>query len=614
MSEAQEIQMGEDEKWEEALKSLNDKAKERKWNRDTKINQRFYPNDKQVRYLNVMGCAPEDYIYGFDTRQGCSRLIDEYERKIRRFRKFHRNEDVTSGLAVVIAEKLSSKIVRKRNELPKKNEIQRIYTTKTNEGIAMQIDPNHAEVIFDYNPFKDAMELLEIALKGKLILKKFHVHVYVVELALRRKQIPVEAKLLEAQPEMLCQDRDGEGPANPGMEERMLRNPSKLTSTKTLQRKASKKSLFSYLSGDHQQELIVEMELHPVGSYGKSMMKTAQTPPFPTAEPTLVKMVSAWTFKGTKKSNRKRLKDTLTTIPPINDVEEGIALKNAQLRFKEENTKHLLELLYQMNHVRWKLRICKEKTNRNQKRQILPSSMKEDTSVVNEDCLKSRALATDGDETPHEETHREDSIAYTANVSVGQALSSMETQQITNIKQLQHMEISSAIKITGIDESASTLMFAGYTLNSYGLKRGIVHGGNRLRVDMTDFGGTETITVWMFHEVAKKRAQEFTRGKWLKLYGFEVIPTVPKYDRGTWGFTLKIMDTTIVEEFQHSPPLLRLSVPTISIAEFTNMHRGRDSIGSIEAVMIKVNSLAHNTAEITVADNGDSSDTLTVIE
>ncbi|EFJ21167.1 hypothetical protein SELMODRAFT_417575 [Selaginella moellendorffii] len=129
---------------------------------------------------------------------------------------------------------------------------------------------------------------------------------------------------------------------------------------------------------------------------------------------------------------------------------------------------------------------------------------------------------------------------------------------------------------------------------------------------MTDFGGTETITVWMFHEVAEKRAQEFTRGKWLKLYGFEVIPTVPKYDRGTWGFTLKIMDTTIVEEFQHSPPLLRLSVPTISIAEFTNMHRGRDSIGSIEAVMIKVNSLAHNTAEIRVADNGDSSDTLTI--
>ncbi|EFJ38802.1 hypothetical protein SELMODRAFT_403004 [Selaginella moellendorffii] len=182
MSEAQEIQMGEDEKWEEALKSLNDKAKERKWNRDTKINQRFYPNDKQ----------------------------------------FHRNEDVASGLAVVIAEKLSSKRVRKRNELPKKNEIQRIYTTKTNgitqytfttlhygfgvpiktccrmnrnmsekllerltdlhqkinprewhpirlEGIAMQIDPNHAEVIFDYNPFKDAMELLEIALKGKLM-------------------------------------------------------------------------------------------------------------------------------------------------------------------------------------------------------------------------------------------------------------------------------------------------------------------------------------------------------------------------------------------------------------------------------------------------------------
>ncbi|EFJ38801.1 hypothetical protein SELMODRAFT_403003 [Selaginella moellendorffii] len=266
--------------------------------------------------------------------------------------------------------------------------------------------------------------------------------------------------------------------------------------------------------------------------------------------------------KAPRESNRKRLKDTLTTIPPINDVEEGIALKNAQLRFKEENTKH----------VRWKLRICKEKTNRNQKRQILPSSMKEDTSVVNEDCLKSRALATDGDETPHEETHREDSIAYTANVSVGQALSSMETQQITNIKQLQHMEISAAIEITGIDESASTLMFAG---------------------------SRETCT-------------GFTRGKWLKLYGFEVIPTVPKYDRGTWGFTLKIMDTTIVEEFQHSPPLLRLSVPTISIAEFTNMHRGRDSIGSIEAVMIKVNSLAHNTAEITVADNGDSSDTLTV--
>ncbi|EFJ19296.1 hypothetical protein SELMODRAFT_419094 [Selaginella moellendorffii] len=378
MSEAQEIQMGEDEKWEEALKNLNDKAKERKWNRDTKINQRFYPNDKQVRYLNVMGCAPEDYIYGFDRRQGCSRLIDEYERKIRRFRKFHRNEDVASGLAVVIAEKLSSKRVRKRNELPKKNEIQRIYTTKTNgimqytfttlhygfgvpiktccrmnrnmsekllerltdlhqkinprewhpirlEGIAMQIDPNHAEVIFDYNPFKDAMELLEIALKGKLILKKFHVHVhvYVVELALRHKQIPAEAKLLEAQPETLCQDRVGEGPANPGMEERMLRNKS------------------------------------PCRNGTSSCRK-----------------LCAWTFKGTKKSNRKRLKDTLTTIPPINDVDEGIALKNAQLRFKEENTKHLLELLYQMNHVRWKLRICKEKTNLNQKRQILPSSMK----------------------------------------------------------------------------------------------------------------------------------------------------------------------------------------------------------------------------------------------
>ncbi|EFJ26981.1 hypothetical protein SELMODRAFT_412542 [Selaginella moellendorffii] len=180
-------------------------------------------------------------------------------------------------------------------------------------------------------------------------------------------------------------------------------------------------------------------------------------------------------------------------------------------------------------------------------------------------------------------------------------------------EQLKHMAIEEAIDIHMINESAGNLMFAGYTLNYYGLRKNTpTPRGSRLRIDMTDFTGNESITVWMYPEVAEKRSQQFARGKWLKIIGFEVVPAVPKYDRGTWRYTLKISHSTVIEEFFWGPPVLRLPVQTLSIANFIKLHRGRDAVGSIEAVMIKANYLSHNSAEIIVADNCGSDDTLMI--
>ncbi|EFJ08673.1 hypothetical protein SELMODRAFT_428757 [Selaginella moellendorffii] len=192
---------------------------------------------------------------------------------------------------------------------------------------------------------------------------------------------------------------------------------------------------------------------------------------------------------------------------------------------------------------------------------------------------------------------------------------SVSNKTMINLSQekLRHMGIDKAIEIRNIDESASMLLFAGYTLNSYGLRMNTGRvAGNRLRVDMTDFTGTETITVWMYSDVAEKISQQFARGKWIKLFGFEVVPIVPKYDRGTWRYSLKITTSTIIEEFNHEPPQLNLLVPTMSIAEFSKLHKGRESVGSVEAVMIKATQLLHNSAEITIADNADAEGSLSV--
>ncbi|EFJ04632.1 hypothetical protein SELMODRAFT_432233 [Selaginella moellendorffii] len=154
---------------------------------------------------------------------------------------------------------------------------------------------------------------------------------------------------------------------------------------------------------------------------------------------------------------------------------------------------------------------------------------------------------------------------------------SVSSKTMINLSQekLRHMGIDKAIEIRNIDESASMLLFAGYTLNSYGLRMNTGRvAGNRLRVDMTDFTGTETITVWMYSDVAEKISQQFARRKWIKLFGFEVVPIVPKYDRGTWRYSLKITTSTIIEEFNHEPPQLNLLVPTMSIAEFSKLHKG----------------------------------------
>ncbi|EFJ09651.1 hypothetical protein SELMODRAFT_427832 [Selaginella moellendorffii] len=165
---------------------------------------------------------------------------------------------------------------------------------------------------------------------------------------------------------------------------------------------------------------------------------------------------------------------------------------------------------------------------------------------------------------------------------------SVSNKTMINLSQekLRHMGIDKAIEIRNIDESASMLLFAGYTLNSYGLRMNTGRvAGNRLHVDMTDFTGTETITV---------------------------VPIVPKYDRGTWRYSLKITTSTIIEEFNHEPPQLNLLVPTMSIAEFSKLHKGRESVGSVEAVMIKATQLLHNSAEITISDNADAEGSLSV--
>ncbi|EFJ04827.1 hypothetical protein SELMODRAFT_432053 [Selaginella moellendorffii] len=180
-------------------------------------------------------------------------------------------------------------------------------------------------------------------------------------------------------------------------------------------------------------------------------------------------------------------------------------------------------------------------------------------------------------------------------------------------KKSRRMDLGEAISIREIDRSVAQLMFAGYTLNSYGLRRGRTQSHNvRLRIDMTDVYGNETITVWMFYNIAEKRKQEFSKNKWLKIYGFEVMNADPKYDRGTWNYTLKISESTIVEEFQHPAPRLCLLVHTIPISEYIDIHKGRDSVGSIDAVVIKINDATYSCGKLTVADGPNVCDALTI--
>ncbi|EFJ06499.1 hypothetical protein SELMODRAFT_430653 [Selaginella moellendorffii] len=72
-------------------------------------------------------------------------------------------------------------------------------------------------------------------------------------------------------------------------------------------------------------------------------------------------------------------------------------------------------------------------------------------------------------------------------------------------KKSRRMDLGEVISIREVDRSVAQLMFSGYTLNSYGLRRGRTQSHNvRLRIDMTDVYGNETITVWMFYNIAEK--------------------------------------------------------------------------------------------------------------
>ncbi|EFJ26980.1 hypothetical protein SELMODRAFT_412541 [Selaginella moellendorffii] len=206
--------------WKEALANIQRRKTERVYHREFVINGKFFPNDKQARLLDVLGCPPKEFIYGFDDIDGISRKIKEYKEKIKQFKKINKKKLVAPALTVLTAHRLSGKLYN--NRLPHKKEIQKIFDKKTNginpyvfsalhygfgvpfdvckefrgdmaqellntmndlhpkrgikqwkpirlEGIALQVDTTFAEDTFEYNPFKDAEDLLDICIKKNML-------------------------------------------------------------------------------------------------------------------------------------------------------------------------------------------------------------------------------------------------------------------------------------------------------------------------------------------------------------------------------------------------------------------------------------------------------------
>ncbi|EFJ05978.1 hypothetical protein SELMODRAFT_431100 [Selaginella moellendorffii] len=175
---------------------------------------------QQARLLDVLGCPPKEFIYGFDDIDGISRKIKEYKEKIKQFKKINKKKLVALALTVLTAHRLSGKLYN--NRLPHKKEIQKIFDKKTNginpyvfsalhygfgvpfdvckefkgdmaqellntmndlhpkrgikkwkpiclEGIALQVDTTFAKDMFKYNPFKDAEDLLDICIKKDML-------------------------------------------------------------------------------------------------------------------------------------------------------------------------------------------------------------------------------------------------------------------------------------------------------------------------------------------------------------------------------------------------------------------------------------------------------------
>ncbi|EFJ14627.1 hypothetical protein SELMODRAFT_423330 [Selaginella moellendorffii] len=98
--------------------------------RDFMINGRFFPTDSQARKLDVLGCPPSEYMYGFASSDGVSRKITTYISKVKQFKRINKRKNVAPGLTVFTAQILNGKKYNK-NHLPNKAEVQKVFDRNT---------------------------------------------------------------------------------------------------------------------------------------------------------------------------------------------------------------------------------------------------------------------------------------------------------------------------------------------------------------------------------------------------------------------------------------------------------------------------------------------------
>ncbi|EFJ04832.1 hypothetical protein SELMODRAFT_432052 [Selaginella moellendorffii] len=113
------------EKWMKATSEIEKRGIKRICRRDFMINDRFFPTDSQARKLDVLGCPPSEYMYGFASSDGVSRKITTYISKVKQFKRINKRKNVAPGLTVFTTQILNGKKYNK-NRLPNKAEVQKV--------------------------------------------------------------------------------------------------------------------------------------------------------------------------------------------------------------------------------------------------------------------------------------------------------------------------------------------------------------------------------------------------------------------------------------------------------------------------------------------------------
>ncbi|EFJ04831.1 hypothetical protein SELMODRAFT_432050 [Selaginella moellendorffii] len=119
------------EKWMKATSEIEKRGIKCVCRRDFMINDRFFPTDSQARKLDVLGCPPSEYMYGFASSDGVSRKITTYISKVKQFKRINKRKNVAPGFTAVFTAQILNGKKYNKNRLPNKAEVQKVFDKNT---------------------------------------------------------------------------------------------------------------------------------------------------------------------------------------------------------------------------------------------------------------------------------------------------------------------------------------------------------------------------------------------------------------------------------------------------------------------------------------------------